>query len=187
MEKNRVLGELLYTGFLCEKMRSAKRRKRKKQSLEHIKILREILLCMMEGEQSGRDAEVLQELWKFVCENQYFWERYRFTTDVKNEFASNNFALITSVDESFLQENVNELMLCMLDEVIENLSKFFVDRNHVWHLLHALHNLPRVYLTQNLPTLCQRGEVRINPETALQYAQSSMDDSMIEKYKRFFT
>ena len=52
--------------------------------------------------------------------------------------------------------------------------------------MQALHNLPRVYLTQNLPTLCDRKEARLNPELAMKYAEDNMDDSMKEKYKNFF-
>lgn len=186
MEKNRVLGELLYTGLIYEKMRLAKSRKFRKEQIEHIHLLREILLCMMEGRQSKQDEIVLEKLWKFVCGNNHFKEQYRFTQEVRNKFINGNYVLITSVDDSFLQKEVNELMLYMMNEVIENLSKFWVNKKCVSVLLRALHNLPRVYLTQNLPTLCDRKEARINPELAMKYAHDNMDEDLKEKYKRFF-
>ena len=47
MEKNRVLGELLYIGLRYEKSRPWKRKFNKEQT-EHIVLLREILMAMME-------------------------------------------------------------------------------------------------------------------------------------------
>lgn len=130
MEKNRVLDELLYIGLRYEKSRPWKR-KFKKEQMEHIVLLREILMAMMEGEVSKNDTLVIENLWKLI-------------------------------------------------------HKIFVDKKRVKKLLQALHNLPRVYLTQNLPTLCDRKEARLNPELAMKYAEDNMDDSMKEKYKNFF-
>lgn len=130
MEKNRVLGELLYIGLRYEKSRPWKRKFNKEQT-EHIVLLREILMAMMEGEVSKNDTLVIENLWKLI-------------------------------------------------------HKIFVDKKRVKKLLQALHNLPRVYLTQNLPTLCDRKEARLNPELAMKYAEDNMDDSMKEKYKNFF-
>ena len=178
MEKNRVLGELLYIGLRYEKSRPWKR-KFKKEQTEHIVLLREILMAMMEGEVSKNDTLVIEK-------RKDLEKQYRFTEDVRKKFSNKEYTLITVVDDSFLQPEINELMLCLLNEVIEKLSLFFVDKKRVKKLLQALHNLPRVYLTQNSPTLCDRKEARLNPELAMKYAEDNMDDSMKEKYKNFF-
>ena len=183
--KNRVLGELLYIGLRYEKSRPWKR-KFKKEQTEHIVLLREILMAMMEGEVSKNDTLVIENLWKLIHKRKDLKKQYRFTEDVRKKFSKKEYTLITFVDDSFLQPEINELMLCLLNEVIENLSLFFVDKKRVKKLLQALHNLPRVYLTQNLPTLCDRKEARLNPELAMKYAEDNMDDSMKEKYKNFF-
>lgn len=86
MEKNRVLGELLYIGLRYEKSRPWKR-KFKKEQTEHIVLLREILMAMMEGEVSKNDTLVIENLWKLIHKRKDLKKQYRFTEDVRKKFS----------------------------------------------------------------------------------------------------
>ena len=85
-----------------------------------------------------------------------------------------------------------EIAKCMqiirlLGDILSELDKGFRrDKEKICKLIFALHNLPRVYLSMEEPTLCLIGQRGINLDDALNYSKMSMDDEMIVCYKNYF-
>ena len=75
----------------------------------------------------------------------------------------------------------------MLGDILSELDKGFRrDKEKICKLIFALHNLPRVYLSMEEPTLCLIGQRGIDLDDALNYSKMSMDDEMIVYYKNYF-
>ncbi len=191
MEKNRVFGELLRAGLLCEKLRCLSGRgwvrKHRKSMLEHLNIMREIVLSMQEGKVSPKDEIIIEKLYKYVMESSSrIQSYYRFTEPVKSKLESGNYNFIDSVDENINQPIINELMLRSIEDVIQCLSKLFVDKERVQDLLGGLHNLPRVYMQEGVGTLCEKNEEGISLEDALTFSKHYYMRRLREEYGMFF-
>lgn len=77
---------------------------------------------------------------------------------------------------------LNELLGDILLELGKGIRK---DKQKIIKMIFSAHNLPRVYLSKNISTLCLMGRYGIGPEEALKYAKLSMDEGMMIKYNSF--
>ncbi len=175
MDVQFAIGELLYIGFVAEKGRSSMRRwgRRYKNTLRnHMRAMSEINLLLFD---SSNIDTVLQDFMDLCVSDPEIGKFYHFSSGMEGIIWENN-------GNDFPQ--INQFMKEILEELLEELSKRFVNKNRVYHLLRILHNLPRVYLTQG-KSLCNLQQKRISERDALRYAYQNMNVEDQEKYKQY--
>ena len=187
IEKNAVLGELLYRGLVWEKGRCKSSRLWKytysKSLKKHINLLHEIAMCMQKEFIKEEDNAFLRKIFEEIQCDNVIRRAYRNMT--ADELNMKNF-VITDCNDQNRHIKILALILKLLEDVSLELDKGFKkDKRKICDLLFALHNLPRVYLSKEANTLFERG-AGIGPDEALQYSRMSMDMEMLRKYKDFF-
>ena len=177
MNKQEIVAELLYIGFVAEKGRCYNRMWQinyRKTIRKHIKIMAKLNDVL--NDIADFDC-VLNELF-FACRhNKEIGKFYNFTVDINK---------IKLEDKYINYPQVNGLMQDLINDLDKEVNKVFVNNKKVYYLLCSLHNLPRVYFGRDNKTLCQLGQLSISEEEALEYSYSNMNAKERERYKKYF-
>ena len=187
MEKNSVLGELLYIGLIFEKTRckSAGLWKRSyfKSLNKHIDLLKKVACCLQAPFSMERDNEILKE----VCLEIQSDNKLKNYYPIKMNFAKNTCKyIITNCDGSMDRPAIVKFIICMLEDLSTELKKgFHKNKEKICKLIFSLHNLPRVYLKNNENTLCMLNQEGISSDLAFTYSKLSMDEEMKSRYEHF--
>ena len=189
MEKNSVLGELLYIGFVFEKGRckpSGIWKRSYTRSLKwHMELLKQATECMQKTFQLKCDNDFLKKMCHEIQMDAVLKKHYPFR-DVIHETGTCEAIITYCQDEKRHIEIIN-LMLRLLADILAELDRGFrKDKEKICNMLFALHNLPRVYLSKEADTLCLLGMHGITPEDAFAYSKLSMDEDMLSSYREFF-
>ncbi len=169
-----VLIEILYVGFCFEKGRvytNLWKPKYKRLLRKQVKIWHTINNCIINNDyQSFFFLEDLKILG--VKKKLPIYEMYLDKIINKNEF-NNNYHL--TYDQKLILFFIDELL-----RDIEDLLKFYFCRNkqEIYHILRALHNLPRALL-QN------KEFIPITSNEAIELAISNLGDEQKIKYKKY--
>lgn len=189
MEKNAVFGELLYIGLVFEKgrcKRSGIWNSSYIKSLKiHIGLLIEIAKCMQKELSIEKDNYLLKTIYYEIKSDSILKNTYHFY-GVIDGLDETNY-LITVCKSKNEYKKIAEFIIRLLGDILSELDKGFRrDKEKICKLIFALHNLPRVYLSMEEPTLCLIGQRGIDLDDALNYSKMSMDDEMIVCYKNYF-
>ena len=189
MEKNTILGELLYIGFVFEKGRckpSGIWKRSYTRSLNwHIELLKEATECMQKRFQIEDDNIFLKKMCHEIQVDTILKNYYPFK-NVLNKMDTSE-AIITYCQDEIQHIEIINLMLRLLEDILTELGRGLrKDKEKICKMLFALHNLPRVYLSKEADTLCLLGESGITPEDAFVYSKLSMDKDMLSSYRHYF-
>ena len=173
MNKQDVIGELLYIGLVAEKGRCSGQSWRlgyKKSLKRHIMLLRKFSEVLM----NERDAdEVLQELVILCKKNHDIGKFYNISSsiyDIRWEENETNFGLI------------NRFIRDILSDISCELNKLSVNKKKVYLYIRIAHNLPRVYLGKDKKTLCNIHQAAISESDAIQFSYQNMSEHERERY-----
>ena len=187
MEKNAVLGEILYIGLIFEKGRcksSGIWRHSYVQSLrKHIQLLKEVAECIEKPFQITEDNILLKKVYCEISADTILKEHYPFSkaADVRGE------NIITECGDKNKYIEIIRFMNKLLEDILLELNMGVrKDKEKISRLIFSAHNLPRVYLSIDANSLCSLRKEGISPKEALAYSKLSMDDRMIINYNRFF-
>ena len=187
IEKNAVLGELLYRGFVWEKGRCRSSGLWKytytKSLKKHINLLNEIAMCMQKEFAKEEDNAFLRKIFEeFQCDNVLRRAYRNMTVD---ELKMKNF-VITDCNDENRHTKILALILKLLEEVSLELDKGLKkDKRKICDLLFSLHNLPRVYLSRGVSTLFELRGAGIGENDALQYSKGWMNEEMLCIYEDY--
>lgn len=186
IEKNAVLGELLYKGFVCEKGRCKShgvwKRTYTKSLKKHINLLNEIAICMQKKFEKEEDNIFLRKIYNEIQCDDVLRKVYQSNKAV-DELNMKKF-VITDCNNENKHIKVITLILKLLEDVSFELDKGLKkDKEKISRLLFSLHNLPRVYLNEEVYTLYSLGRSGIEIDDALKYSKAWMNEEMLHVYK----
>ena len=177
MNKQEIIGELLYIGFVAEKGRCYNRmwqpsyRKVIRKHIDIMNMLNDVLI-------DNADFDVVLREFIVICNsNREIGKFYNFEMDVNKLELDNNY-----ID----YPKVNMLMQELIKALDKEVNKVIINRKEIYSLFCSLHNLPRVYLGKDKKTLCKLGQISISEEEALKYSYQNMNIKERQKYKEYF-
>lgn len=162
------LGELLYIGIVAEKGRCyGVRWNTSYRNILRIHLIELRKICLLLYDASN--IESVLNNFAVVCENE---------DEIGKFYSVSNWKYVEKWDDiEVFHPIILQLMSILLDEVIEEVNKMFVNKKKVYILLNCLHNLPRVYFDEKEETLCNLKCLPISEEEALSYVfQNANDD-----------
>ena len=188
MEKNAILGEILYIGLVFEKGRcnaSGIWKRTYIQNLsKHIRLLKEVSECMKNSFQIVEDNILLKKVCNEILDDENLKKHYPFCGF--EEVIKSNEKIITECREENKCNEIVDFINQLLGDILLELGKGIrKDKQKIIKMIFSAHNLPRVYLSKDISTLCLMGRYGIGPEEALKYAKLSMDEGMMIKYNSF--
>ena len=166
MEKNNFIGECLYFLFRQYKLNPEYYLKfgRKKGFLNDMQISLKLINCLEDD--SVREVDLFQLL-----------EISKHSTLLNFIRTKQN---INSIGKEAVYKNINFAMKSMAEDVIALIEKRPQQyKNKIAHLLHALHNLPRVYINEPSEFTSLSG---ISEEEAMKYSKWNLSEIEINKY-----
>lgn len=189
MEKNAVLGELLYIGLVFEKGRCKSKGIWKRvyiQSLKkHIQLLKEVAECMQKPLCMVDDNLLLSRVLQEIHADEILRKYYPFCESKCGSDCS--ASMITYCQDEKIYIKITDLTIKLFDDIILELDKGFKrDKEKIIRMIFAAHNLPRVYLNEDEKTLFLLRQHAISPEDAFMYSKLSMDNKLLSKYNQFF-
>ena len=149
MEKNEVLGEMLYMGLVFEKGRCKSGKIWKYsyiQSLrKHIGLLKEIAACMRNPFQIIEDNIFLRGVCHEILNDKILKIHYPFCKEIN--IINSEETLITECKDENKYGEIIHFINQLLDDVLLELNKGYrKDKEKIIKTIFAAHNLPRVYL-----------------------------------------
>lgn len=173
MDKNAVLGELLYLISRYEKARVPTGLFWKKEYIDSLKKSLDIMIVLVNL--LGRKQDVMSNEIKPIIE---FFQEYS-TIIVK---ANTNFTTLFS-DNSINLKNYCDNYIdyrpiyCLMNQIVNECKHLLGERKRkykrkIYYLLMAFHNLPRAYLNSKAKTIYNIQEKPISVEDAMQYSIS---------------
>ena len=189
MERNSVLGELLYIGLLFEKGRCKGRGIWKhsytKSLKKHVELLKKIAEQMQGQFQIEEDNIYLINVCNEIQNDRELKRYYPFD---KVPTIGKKESKITGCEDENRHIEIISLIINLLDDILLELDKGLrKDKEKICKMIFSLHNLPRVYLNKKEQTLCSLGQDSITSDEALEYSKLSMDEDMLSNYGQFFT
>ena len=187
IEKNAVLGEILYIGFVFEKGRCKSDGIWKYSYIrslkKHIILLEKVAKCMQTKFQIERDNLFLKKIYYEIEADIVLKSNYPFCKLIEEEEI-----LIKDCQDENQHLEINNLIIKMLEDILVELNKGMrKDKEKITRIIFSLHNLPRVYLKKGIDTLFMLNQNGISSEEALLYSKLSMDENMLSIYEHFFT
>lgn len=188
MEKNEVLGEILYVGLVFEKGRCKNsgiwKMSYVKSLKKHIRLLKVITECMKKPFREMEDNICLHKVCSEILNDTTLRKHYPFW-NVENIMCSER-SLITNCQN----ENIHMEIVCFLDRLLEDIilelnKGIRKNKEKINRIIFSAHNLPRVYLNEEATSLCLLKQEGISPQEAFAYSKLSMDDSMLLDYNFF--
>ena len=185
MEKNSVLGELLYIGLVCEKGRAKSSGiwgySYKKSVKRHVEILKKITKCMQDEFNVENDNAFLRRVCLEINCDKTLRRCYPLK-EMLSELVSGQNIITT-----WKEENKHVEIICLIDKMLEDIlmelkKKVGKDKERISNLMHALHNLPRVYLNTEDVLRPPHEKFGIDSETAMKYCKLGMDENMLKTY-----
>lgn len=179
VDKNAVIGELLYVISNYEKGRITTSKiwtRKYMESLEHSLEVMRILLLLLETDCS-LTSEEMYPVFHYLRENCHkFWSGDGQTIDIINCPSNITFWATNDVNQDYrvvidMMKKINTQCVFLVRQNGRNRKK------QLYFLLHALHNLPKVFLNPQEQTLFNLGIHPISTENAIQYAKSYIDSS----------
>lgn len=173
MDKNAILGELLYLLSRREKARIPAELFWKKKYVDSLKksfSIMKLLVNLLKMNEDITSREILPVIEFFHEHNTVFANA---NNDYINEFTNNSVNLKSY---SYVQEDCSEID-SLMDRIIEESILLLNKRKKkykkkIFYLLMALHNLPRVYLNPKAETIYNIQEKSISVQEAIEYASS---------------
>lgn len=122
--------------------------------------------------QSLSDENITSHDYKIVMKSVESKEIFCFNEALLNQWQENNYAL-SSIHNLSPYKEVNQLM----SKIIEQLKQTIISLNKknkqkIWYLLQALHNLPKVYLSPWQESMFNHPSSSITVDMALECAQT---------------
>ena len=191
MDKFASYGELLYIGLNAEKGRAKSRgfwkTGYKASLIKHMTFMRKIIIRMNISVFDENDRELMKEFLD-ICENEKsIAVFYNISQDIKKTLRSCEQLAFTSSTTDHFANSLNALLLRLVDDLLESLKVKSIDKEKVFILVRALHNLPRFYLNEKSETLFNIRQSQITYEDAVKYAFDNMDNVSKEKYQRYIS
>lgn len=186
MERNYALGQLLYAGFVYEKCRCGVtwRHAYIKSLKNHLELLKSVAMVI--------DSE-------YSCEeDNLFWNNItdeirrdgklskHYSVIVSNNRKEDKSLFISRCNKDNQHKDVIALIKRLLDDLLCELNKFVKDKDKIWRMLHALHNLPRVFLCEEEAEMENVQVMGISPKEAFEYARSIMTEKMQTLYQTYW-
>ena len=139
---------------------------------------------MKEQFQKEKDNILLKQIYHEIKTDLVLQTYYPFNKVLDD--VNINVDLITYCQDENKHTEVLNLIIQLLEDVLFELDKSFrKDKDKIWKMLCSLHNLPRVYLSNDANTLCMLRQKGITVCEAFSYSKLSMDENMLSNYKDF--
>lgn len=177
MDKQFFLGEALYRLSVYEKGRCTPgklwwKKKYVTQLVNSIGFMSEMIQSLSDENITSRDYEMVKK----IVENK---ELFYFNETLLNQLKENNYSL-SSIHNLSSYKEVNQLMSSIIEQLnytVKSLNK--KNKQKIWYLLQALHNLPKVYLRSQQELMLDYPSSPISCAIALECAQNylKMDDN----------
>ena len=134
--------------------------------------------------QAVEDNILLKKVCNEILDDEILKKHYPFCSF--EEVIKSNKKIITECREENKYNEIVDFINQLLGDILLELGKGIrKDKQKIIKMIFSAHNLPRVYLSKDISTLCLMGRYGIGPEEALKYAKLSMDEGMIIKYNSF--
>ena len=162
-------GEALYRLSVYEKGRCTPSKIRWTQKyvtqlVSSINLMDEMVESLFDGNITSRDYEIVS---KCIERKEIFC----FNEVLLNQWEENNYSL-SSIHNLLPYKEVNQLMgniIEQLKQAVNSLNK--KNKEKIWYLLQALHNLPKVYLNSQQKSVFCHPSLPIVVDVALECAQ----------------
>ncbi len=190
MEKKSVYAELLYIGFVTEKGRCKSKGIWKigyrKQLYCHMVVLNSISNCLNDDEITEKDAQAIKDLFSLCNSEKEIKTVYYTKGNLFEKAKQNNFKIITSNDLNKSNLIINKLLIEITSELLKLLEKkLFLNKQKIYMLIRAAHNLPRYYFNEKEETLCGLcTRISISYQDAVEFSFSNMDEETRLKYEK---
>lgn len=173
--------QILDTGILYEKGRKEGKRWKigERRRLREEVIFWQNVLEFISNEENGIEcSDKLFESLNILCK-KYKFPNYERILGKKDELINSDCKFVRNKDEEL---KICNLMKSLLLDMQKNIDDY-KDKEMVYRILVVLHNLPKSMHGQNiLNESCNL----ISCNDAMVYAQGYMNESMREKYKKYF-
>lgn len=170
VNKHFFLGEALYRLSVYEKGRCTPNKiwwtkKYVTQLVDSINFMDEMVKSVSDENITAHDYEIVRKILeskKIFC----------FDETLLNQWKENNYAL-SSIHNLSSYKEVNQLMINIIEQLkqtIKSLNK--KNKQNIWYLLQALHNLPKVYLSSRQESMFNYPVSSITFDVALECAKN---------------
>ncbi len=176
MNKQDILGELIYIGIVAEKGRcyGSKWKKGYKNTLrKHLTLLYKLSLLLDSKEDNIDNG--FAECLELITSDSEINKFYNINRELKDKIILGKIHLGNNNDH---RKIVNPIICKMLEMALETIKPIIVNKRRIYTILNSLHNLPRVYLGHEKCTLCGLHQKEITIEDALTYANDNADDKI---------
>ena len=149
MEKNAILGEILYIGLVYEKTRCKSpglwKRSYVRNLDKHIELLKKVAKCIQAPFNIENDNMLLEEVLLEIQNDSNLRNYY----PLKKSYMLKTQGMI--ITECKAQNNIIiDFVIRLLDDLLLELRKGFrKDKEKICKMIFSLHNLPRVYLNKD--------------------------------------
>lgn len=175
MDKNAVLGELLYIISNYEKGRIKTTgiwRKQYKNSLKKSLEIMQLLVYFLKTNKNIT-IEEMQPIFDYYKQNTY--KIFPQSTIVFDDYISNETNIF--LNTVYKEKNASLRVVEYMESILKKCDTLLVDKDRqykmkVSSLIKAFHNLPKVYLDPTVKTLCNIGIQPISEDEAIDYAES---------------
>ena len=176
MNKQDILGELIYIGVVAEKGRcyGPKWKKGYKNTLrKHLTLLYKLSLLLYSKENNINEG--LAECLELITSDSEINKFYNINRELKDKIILGKIHLGNNNDH---RKIVNPIICKLLEMALETIKPIIVNKRRIYTILNSLHNLPRVYLGYEKSSLCGLHQKEITIEDALTYANDNADDKI---------
>jgi len=168
MGKQAALGAILYRIARYEKSKFRSfgywKRKDKIKLLKSLEMMKKII-CLLNQEGEVAEADLVEIIY-FISLN------IKMFSDIKEIYLTNEWN-IKLIDNAVTDDDgIKELMLNIIYKIkynIQNRPQKY--KEQIWCLLHGLHNLPRVYMSNTEETLFPPLPIGITSKEAIEYSE----------------
>lgn len=183
MTRQDVIGELLYIGFVAEKGRCYGQRWKigyKKTVKKHIHMLYRLsdLMC-----NDREDINLVMIDFVKLCDNSTaIGKFYPIADSIKTQIYSQG---VNWEEGGYNYNNIDKLIQVLMDDLLQSINKFKVNKKEVYNIFRVLHNLPRVYLGDEKQTFCNLNQRKISEHDAMEFARLNMEGRYKERYSQY--
>ena len=183
MDKNAVLGELLYIISNYEKGRIKTTgiwSKQYKNSLKKSIEIMQLLIYFLKTNENIT-VEEMQPIFDYYKQNIH--KIFPQSAIALEDYISNDTNIF--LNTVYKEENVSLRVVEYMESILKRCDTLLVDKEENYKveislLIKAFHNLPKVYLNPTAQTLCNIGIHPISENEAIDYVQSYISKQIIK-------
>ncbi len=189
MKKSHLYGEILYIGLVAEKGRvfgQLWRSSYRKTLRIHIALWQKIIKRMIVSDYREEDEQLVMEFIELCKKRNEIGKYYKTLIDSFSELEQKVLICAEKVPHSQEEKVIINFMNDLVIELTELLKpRMLGNRNKIYLTIRALHNLPRIFLSNSQAHIYGLNNVASTFHDVIEFSFSNMDQEMQNRFIKY--